>query len=486
VARPINELIVAAYDPMADETAVRSALDQLGSDRAELVRRRIDPDTRSEAWLLDHDYLTRGIVAAEPNADRWRAVLEEGARALAEAGSLASRWRALLRPSEQVALLWARVRGRLTYGPYRGYAGKSVARLAPYALVVTLLVGGGVAYAEWQARERAADEANAILQHLLLADDELAPNEMDALWQLASTEDERVRNSFTQQLLHSTTFAERFNRNPEPVARALAGLNPVRAQRLLQEAISSSGEGDPLPRQVAALNLDLLVVPKSVDIGRAVPVLTSALAGGRDVRTVLARLVGTVDRTQAQAALDPVLAAMQGTTNPDALRALAQAVQALPTKLTDVQAQAALDPVLAAMQGTTDFYALWALAQAVQALPTKLDARARAALAGIEVGLARSGAGDIAKSFLEAADAVTASDSFDQFAPLAFSLLKYPTVTGEAEAYLLQRLRERSSGTAEEAVDLWSAVGWAERRGGINLNSPPQQPTLADAVMPDS
>jgi hypothetical protein len=122
----------------------------------------------------------------------------------------------------------------------------------------------------------------------------------------------------------------------------------------------------------------------------------------------------------------------------------------------------------------------------LQALAPKLDARTGAALAGVEVGLARSGTEDTAKSFLEAADALTANDGLDQFADLAFSLLKYPTVTGEAEAYLLERLHERSGGTDQEAVDLWSALDWAERRGGIDLNSPPQQPTFGDAVMPDS
>ena len=51
VARPFNELVAIASDPKVDEDAVRSALNQL-SDRAELVRRRIDPDTGAEAGCL--------------------------------------------------------------------------------------------------------------------------------------------------------------------------------------------------------------------------------------------------------------------------------------------------------------------------------------------------------------------------------------------------------------------------------------------------
>jgi hypothetical protein len=194
-------------------------------------------------------------------------------------------------------------------------------------------LGGGAAYAEWRASERAADEANAILQHLLLDGEGLAHNEIDALWQLASTNDERVRDSFAAQLLHSTTFAGRFNRRPEPVVLALVGLSPRRAERLGQEATASGRDGDPLPLQVAALNVGLLAALKSIDIGRAVPGLTSGFRGGsEEVQPALARLINTVDRTQAQAAVDAVLAAMQGTTNPYALESLAQVYQALAPK----------------------------------------------------------------------------------------------------------------------------------------------------------
>ena len=92
----------------------------------------------------------------------------------------------------------------------------------------------------------------------------------------------------------------------------------------------------------------------------------------------------------------------------------------------------------------------------------------------------------MAKSFLEAADALIANDSFDQFVMLTLAVLKYPTVTGDAEAYLLQRLRERSRGSTAGAIDLWWAVAWAERRGGIDLNSSPQRPTFPLTTTPAS
>ena len=69
------------------------------------------------------------------------------------------------------------------------------------------------------------------------------------------------------------------------------------------------------------------------------------------------------------------------TTNPDALEALAQALQALPAKLSEAQASQALDPVLKQIGQTTDPDALLALAQALQALAAKLsEAQASQAL----------------------------------------------------------------------------------------------------------
>ena len=84
---------------------------------------------------------------------------------------------------------------------------------------------------------------------------------------------------------------------------------------------------------------------------------------------------------QARKALGPVLDAIEGTTDPDQLVDLSEAVKALAAQLDGAQAQAVLGPVLDAIQGTTDPYQLWVLTKAVQALPVQLDAvQAQAAL----------------------------------------------------------------------------------------------------------
>jgi TIR domain len=83
----------------------------------------------------------------------------------------------------------------------------------------------------------------------------------------------------------------------------------------------------------------------------------------------------------ASQAVDVVLKQIGQTTNPNALLALARAVQALPVKLTEAQASHALDPVLKQIGQTTNPFALLALARAVQALPANLtEAQALQAL----------------------------------------------------------------------------------------------------------
>jgi hypothetical protein len=69
-----------------------------------------------------------------------------------------------------------------------------------------------------------------------------------------------------------------------------------------------------------------------------------------------------------------VLKQIGQTTDPDALRALAQALQAVPAKLSETQASQALEPVLRRIGQTTDRDTLRAPAEALQALAAKLTA----------------------------------------------------------------------------------------------------------------
>ena len=75
---------------------------------------------------------------------------------------------------------------------------------------------------------------------------------------------------------------------------------------------------------------------------------------------------GQADRGAGEPGARAVLKQIGQTTDPDALQALAQALQALPAKLTDAQASQALDPVLKQIGQTTDSDALQTLAQGLR------------------------------------------------------------------------------------------------------------------------
>jgi hypothetical protein len=101
--------------------AVEEALDDL--EKKEVIRKRLDPDIHQQVWILDHDYLCRGVLEAERRANSWFVSAQEGYRDFRNAGSNTRRkWRSLLRLRQQMVLLTQRVRGRFRYGPLRAYA----------------------------------------------------------------------------------------------------------------------------------------------------------------------------------------------------------------------------------------------------------------------------------------------------------------------------------------------------------------------------
>jgi hypothetical protein len=116
------------------------ALEEL--ERGEMLRSAADPESGVTAYRLDHDYLTRGVAAAERRANRSYHLLEEGAKSLENASSLSTRWKALLPISSQILLAWERVRGMVRYGQQRNYALKSLARFAPVILAFVIIWGG--------------------------------------------------------------------------------------------------------------------------------------------------------------------------------------------------------------------------------------------------------------------------------------------------------------------------------------------------------
>ncbi len=213
------------------QQTVQDCLDYL--QQREIIRKRIDPDTRRQLWLLDHDYLCAGVLEAERRANRWLALAAAGSRAFQEAGShILKKWRALLNPWQQLVLVMQRLLGRFRYGTLRAYALWSLLRFVPYVLVLTLASYG------WY-RFSAREQASKILSRFGVVseiDGTPTTSEIEALWALAASND-AVRFSFLEQALSIPENAERFNRRAEILTQAISGLNPARREKILKETL---------------------------------------------------------------------------------------------------------------------------------------------------------------------------------------------------------------------------------------------------------
>jgi hypothetical protein len=156
----LEKVIITGYEANADqiERAVEAALDDL--EMKEIIRKRLDPDSRQHVWILDHDYLCRGVLEAERRANRWFTLAQEGYRAFQDAGGSVWRaWRSLLSPWQQIVLATQRLRGRFRYETLQSYAAWSLVRFVPYLLVLAVAGFGWVEIAQRQRAE--VDHAKA-------------------------------------------------------------------------------------------------------------------------------------------------------------------------------------------------------------------------------------------------------------------------------------------------------------------------------------
>jgi hypothetical protein len=354
----------------------------------EIVRQRLDPDTRGHVWLLDHDYLSNGILEADRRANVWPSLLQEKHRSFEEAGARPGRkWWALLTPVQQVGLFFQHLRGRLSYGRYRSYALTSLARWAPYVLLVVLCVSGWLWAEERRQAQLDHDEARALLSAIGPAD----RSELDALWKLAASRD-HVRLSFLKQALADPGDYRRINPRAKYVLQALVGLDPVRREnvskiiyendnknyalqspRIFSAAVTLLATPSARSHKVLLFNVLIEAIDKTTD-----PYALRVLAEG--LKAVTAKL----EPADAQKAVAAILAAIDKTTAPYALSELVEGLKAVTAKLEPADAQKAVAAVLAAIDKTTAPYALRALAEGLNAATAKLEpADARKAVAAI-------------------------------------------------------------------------------------------------------
>ena len=172
------------------------------------------------------------------------------------------------------------------------------------------------------------------------------------------------------------------------------------------------------------------------------------------------------------------------TTDPDALRALAQALQALPAKLSEAQASQALDPVLKQIGQTTNPLALEALAQALQALPAKLsEAQAMRASMVAAASLAWAAydeeAAELARALVML---LMLSHRAGDRDGMLVAAIAYPTAGGSATEVLLDAIRAGHPDAPVKEKGTEAALEWLAKTFPDVLRPPlcpkPLQPGL--------
>jgi hypothetical protein len=173
------------------------------------------------------------------------------------------------------------------------------------------------------------------------------------------------------------------------------------------------------------------------------------------------------------------------TTDPDALQALAKALQALPAKLSEAQAQQALGPLLEQIGKTTDRDALRALAQALQAMAPKLtEAQAQQAFTLAVSSLAWAATEEEAVDWARAAVALlpsTANQANQSETRTLISAILYPPAAGPATEVLLDALRARHADAPAKEAGTEASLAWVAEKYPDEVRRPicppPPQPT---------
>jgi hypothetical protein len=460
--------------------AIEEALDDL--EKKELVRKRLDPDTRQHVWLLDHDYLCHGVLEAERRANRWVALAQEGSRVFQEAGrSSWRRWQALLSPWQQMVLVVQRLRGRFLYADLRSYAVWSLLRFVPYLLVLIAMSVGWAKWTQWQQAERIRIMAGHIRDVIGLSA-ELSPTELDRLWELAHSDD-AVHASFLQQALASPARAEQFNRRLDMTVQAMVGLHPGK-----REAVRKHVERLCLKRPAAELSIKRVCVRLGRALGETKPTFTLFA-----VRTLVEDMAETTDfgelgglaaalqavlsqlpAAEARQTQTAILAQLAQTTNTEQLEGLAKALQAVPGELPAAEARQAQTAILAQLAQTTNTEQLEGLAAVLQAVLSQLPAaEARQAQTAILAQLAQTTDFGELERLAAALQAVPGQLERQKL----IDLLKWPVSIGSLRASLLDMLEQKLRHTFHD--NLWEMVDWAQKND-LDVESPPPVPRIIE------
>ncbi|HVS53120.1 MAG TPA: hypothetical protein VHD62_12260 [Opitutaceae bacterium] len=226
--------MAAAYPSAESDETIQprlvKALELLESRH--LVRRVSGTEDGEEAWMLHHDFLSRGLAEADRWSNRWTRQLADHSRQFDTAGGFAGRWRALLTPFEQLQLWGARLTGKFRLGEYRSIAWVSLARFVPWAAVIAIVVFTYQLTSTRTLHERARTLANGIGRA-----PSLDTAEIKLLYQLADSPP-RLRLATLETMLEDPEWAQLAARRPDFLLHATLQLDPAgKLRRQLDEEI---------------------------------------------------------------------------------------------------------------------------------------------------------------------------------------------------------------------------------------------------------
>jgi hypothetical protein len=237
----------------------------------------------------------------------------------------------------------------------------AVAALLTAVILALTLGSGGVLFFGLRAQERAREADNRAREALGKIEDnvahgflaplsasrvELAEPELGALWNLAQTDDERVRLRFLEEGLARPDTAQRLGHRAEGAIRAAIGLDGERWRRALQ------------------IVRDKLAEPSASEVRQACVHLAIAL--------------GESDARLFQEMKDTLLETVRRTRDARMLFALGRELESWAAIASPEAARQAADGILVLMANRKDEDALFALGAAVAALAARLEATAAA------------------------------------------------------------------------------------------------------------
>jgi Protein kinase domain len=223
----------------------------------------------------------------------------------------------------------------------------------------------------------------------------LSDPEIDALWQLASSEDERLGVRFVEQALRGPVTTRQLKDRARYALHAAVRLDSARRTRveeLLGKCLGAEGI-TPGQREHVALVLAHFEIEDSALAGRVGQVLTEAMTRTtnpyalEELAQGLSGVAGRMEPKEAATvcgrAVVSISLAMTRTTKSDAAwRQLPQGLSALAARIEPKEAAEAAASLTMAMTKTTNLDALEALARSLSALAARMKPKEAAAVCG--------------------------------------------------------------------------------------------------------